>query len=772
MDPADIQRVVGERYRVVHLIGQGAFGTVVEAVDMRLERRVAIKVLVAAVGDEGRERFVREARVMAKVRGDHLLTIYDCLLGADGTPFLVMELVDGSLGGWLKLEPPMDWPVATAIVTQVARGLDTLHRDGSVHGDIKPGNILIDRARARVLLGDFGLAGTLAASHVQGTPAYMSPEAFRGAMQDARSDLYALGVVLYELLTGTRPLAMASTLSEIFSRRLSEPPPSPQRVNAKLPSALNTITIRLLAVDPADRFQTAAELGAALHALGRSRWWKRRTKRKPEAEFADWLLHARPASPAVTSDEDLATVAEPLDPAATSDEDLAFDTARRDRTLSLSVIPQSVFDKVRDEGEQCPVAWLIVMVEPGKEEQHRLRGTTLVGRDPDCQIMLDNALVSSRHFAIEVRDDGFYLADLGSTNGTLLNGQRATGPTRLHDRDVIQVGSTRMLFIQAATGERDAAAQRRTGQFSAAWQARLDSVGPGELPDIAALAHRLTHDLLREALGYRVERTIPSYRGIAGYMVEAPMLWIRTTRFPILYVPSGQGVTLGDITAQLAAARATDYLAVLVVVPPAEETGREAAELRRLVANSPHRYDLVVLDRGDLERIIAAGDSKTLIDLFVEQGIALGRLSPYVIRGPVPENMFFGREAEIKELSHNVRNHAVQGGRRMGKSSMFLRLRRLLANDPRFHGVYINCEPCFDHGDFLAAFSAAVAATEPITEVAALRLALPRLADQHEGKTSIFLLDEVDELVAFDARGGAPGRLFKSLRALSHEQIG
>jgi len=101
-----------------------------------------------------------------------------------------------------------------------------------------------------------------------------------------------------------------------------------------------------------------------------------------------------------------------------------------------------------------------------------------------------------------------------------------------------------------------------------------------------------------------------------------------------------------------------------------------------------------------------------------------------------------------------------------------LRLRRLLANDPRFHGFYINCEPCFDHGDFLAAFSAAVAGPEPITEVAALRVALTRLAGQHEGKTSIFLLDEVDELVAFDARGEAPGRLFKTLRALSHEQIG
>jgi serine/threonine protein kinase len=142
-----------------------------------------------------------------------------------------------------------------------------------IHGDVKPSNILIDRARARMLLGDFGLAGTLVATHLQGTPAYMSPEAISGVVQDARSDLYALGVVLYELLTGTRPLTTASTLSAIFARRLSEAPPSPRQVDTNLPSELNAITVRLLAVDPADRFQTAAELGAALHALDRSRWW-------------------------------------------------------------------------------------------------------------------------------------------------------------------------------------------------------------------------------------------------------------------------------------------------------------------------------------------------------------------------------------------------------------------------------------------------------------------------------------------------------------------
>ena len=241
-------------------MGRGAFGSVVEAVDTLLERRVAIKVLAVVVGDDGRQRFAREARIMASVRGDHLLTIYDCTVGGDGTPFLVMELVDGSLRGWLKRGLPLGWPVATELVAQVARGLGTLHRNGFVHGDVKPSNILIDRIRERILLGDFGLTGTLAAAHLQGTPAYMSPEAIRGSIQDARSDLYSLGVVLYELLTGSTPLATASTSFELFSRRLSEPPPSPRRINARLPASLAAITSALLSVDPAERFQTAAEL--------------------------------------------------------------------------------------------------------------------------------------------------------------------------------------------------------------------------------------------------------------------------------------------------------------------------------------------------------------------------------------------------------------------------------------------------------------------------------------------------------------------------------
>jgi FHA domain len=416
-----------------------------------------------------------------------------------------------------------------------------------------------------------------------------------------------------------------------------------------------------------------------------------------------------------------------------------------------------------------PAAWLMVPGDDGAETQVRLQGETLIGRDPACGISLTQEWMSRKHFVIRMGEDGFYLEDLGSANGTYVNEQRVSR-TRLVDRDRIRVGGTSMLFIQTVLSEREAAALRRLRLLDEAWHECFAGVEDGRPPDIATLARRLTQGTLREALGYQIQHEIPAYRGIVGYVVEAPMLWIRQTRFPILFVPVTETLTLDQVVAQLQAACATDYLALLVAVPPAHDQGGTAADLRQLVADSVYRYDLAVLDRISLARILRSGDSKTLIEIFIEQGVAPARLSPYVVRGPVPENMFFGREAEIKELSHNLRNHAVMGSRRMGKSSILLRLCRLLDRDPRHRAFYVNCEACFDHADFLATFSAAVAAPA-IDAVTGLRAGVTAIARQHTGKTVVFLLDEVDELIAFDARSQTPGRLFKTLRALSHEQI-
>jgi len=144
------------------------------------------------------------------------------------------------------------------------------------------------------------------------------------------------------------------------------------------------------------------------------------------------------------------------------------------------------------------------------------------------------------------------------------------------------------------------------------------------------------------------------------------------------------------------------------------------------------------------------------------KGIERSRLSPYVVRGPVPRNMFFGRQAELKRLSQNLHNHAVVGGRRMGKSSMFLRLRRLWSQGNRVLPYYVNCEACFDHDDFLATVNDVVKPAEEFETLTDLRRGLTWMAKERPNQVLVFLLDEVDELLVHDERG----RLFKMLRQL------
>jgi AAA domain len=288
-----------------------------------------------------------------------------------------------------------------------------------------------------------------------------------------------------------------------------------------------------------------------------------------------------------------------------------------------------------------------------------------------------------------------------------------------------------------------------------------------------AVAETLTRGLLREAIGYRVEQAIPYLKGTVGFMVEAPLLWIRYSRFPILFVACDrtESDVLATIVRQLEIARATEFFALLIVVPPRDgASGREADELRQIVADSVYRHDFVVLDREHLASIIARNSSKRLIEIVLEQGTELSTLSPYVVRGPVPGSMFFGRESEIKRISQTILrgNHAVVGGRRIGKSSVLLRLKRLLGDDPRYRPIYLDCEARFDYEGFfdgLADHADRPASGDP--------LQFQRIASalREQDRLPVFLLDEIDELLAYDADRRPSGQLFKAFRAASHEGI-
>src|SRR5262245_25643193 len=258
-------------YEVLEVIGQGGMGIVLRAFDEKLHRVVALKVLAPALAGNGsaRQRFVREARAAAAVSHDNVIGIY--AVEDDGpVPYIAMQFVAGrTLQQKLDRAGPLPLPVILRIGLQVAEGLAAAHRQGLIHRDVKPANILLENGVERVRITDFGLAravdgATLTRSGVvAGTPAYMSPEQAAGEHVDPRSDLFSLGSVLYAMCAGHPPFEADSAMAVL--RRVCDDEPRPLReVNPAVPEWLAALVARLQAKKPADRFASAAEVATLL----------------------------------------------------------------------------------------------------------------------------------------------------------------------------------------------------------------------------------------------------------------------------------------------------------------------------------------------------------------------------------------------------------------------------------------------------------------------------------------------------------------------------
>jgi WD40 repeat protein len=258
-------------YEVLEVVGTGGMGIVLRAFDDKLHRVVAIKVLAPQLASSAaaRQRFVREARAAAAVTHDNVIDIH-AVEDAEAVPYLVMQFIPGrTLQEKLDRTGPLPMMEVLRIGLQVAAGLAAAHAQGLVHRDVKPGNILLENSVERVKITDFGLARAVddanltQSGFVAGTPAYMSPEQAHGNKIDHRSDLFSLGSVLYTLCAGHPPFR-AETSMAVLKRVCEDTPRSLREVNAEVPAWLEALIARLLAKEPDDRFQTAAEVADLL----------------------------------------------------------------------------------------------------------------------------------------------------------------------------------------------------------------------------------------------------------------------------------------------------------------------------------------------------------------------------------------------------------------------------------------------------------------------------------------------------------------------------
>ena len=262
------------RYRLERKLGGGGMADVWLAEDQELGRKVAIKILHERYANDTQfvERFRREATHAAGLSHPNVVSIFD-RGEAEGSYFIVMEYVEGrTLKELIVTRGPCPVPVAISYVRQVLAALRYAHRNGIVHRDIKPHNVLVDH-EGRVKVADFGIARAgssqmTEAGSIIGTAQYLSPEQARGAPVDESSDLYSTGIVLYELVTGKVPFT-GETPVEIAMKHLSQVPPAPSTIRPEIPRDLDLVVLRALAKEPADRYRSAKEMDRDLELVGR-----------------------------------------------------------------------------------------------------------------------------------------------------------------------------------------------------------------------------------------------------------------------------------------------------------------------------------------------------------------------------------------------------------------------------------------------------------------------------------------------------------------------
>jgi serine/threonine protein kinase/Tfp pilus assembly protein PilF len=349
-------------YRIVERIGKGGMATVYKAYQPSLDRYVAVKVLPSYYAEQDESflaRFKREARAIAKLRHPNILMVMD--YGEEReTAYIVMEYVDA---GTLKerLGQPLTLLEMSSLIGQISSALDYGHGEGIVHRDVKPSNVLLPKPDW-VLLTDFGLAKMVGGSLITvtgmtvGTPAYMSPEQGKGEKVDAHTDIYSLGVVLYEMATGTVPYT-AETPMAVVVKHIVDPLPLPRSINPDLPESVERIILKALAKDPNNRFHKAGEIAEALEIAA--------------DEHPSWSA----VKPAVDPDAVTRVETEIAAELIPDDADHTSDLIERDE--------QDIETIVQEEPEEDTIAWEEPEVETTAQED--LGEDTIAWEEPEVE---------------------------------------------------------------------------------------------------------------------------------------------------------------------------------------------------------------------------------------------------------------------------------------------------------------------------------------------------------------------------------------------------
>jgi eukaryotic-like serine/threonine-protein kinase len=429
------------RYQIVSLLGEGGMGSVYKAFDLTLQRDVAIKLMHAqyARQPDFQGRFLQEARTAARLAHPGIVQVHDFGQYQDQL-YIVMEFIPGSnLGQILRdLRSTKQWiPLTEAVglLRQVALSLDYAHKSGVLHRDIKPENIMLrpepsDGLPYRPVVTDLGLA-KLAGGGVftqegtsMGTPAYMSPEQALGQNTDPRSDVYSLGILLYELATGRLPFP-ARNLVDAIRYHTQEAPPRPRSVRPDLPEGLEKVILRTIEKDPARRFTSAGELASAL------------------AEALPAAAHvAEQQSTSLGDTVSLITqyqksLLEPRGPSILGDFATPTD-ANQDRV------------QVLQDGKT-------ILSTPLKDKE------ITIGRDSTNTLSLEDGKISRNHARIERSGSGYVIVDLNSTNGTFLNNVRLLPgiPEPWPEDQVVRVGSFWLRITRGSKQAGDPGAGRK-----------------------------------------------------------------------------------------------------------------------------------------------------------------------------------------------------------------------------------------------------------------------------------------------------------------------